>query len=152
MLARNYRFAVQNVTGQTIPASGVIVHMRRWKRASDGSITFEATEATVLDNPSVLATASFPVHAQQQPRDVIAPMLATGGYFDGTAQDNSSDKWEGATVEFVAVAPSLANGPVILLFKRSTDGGTNFDDDTQALEMERIQFTAAGTKRLSFQI
>ena len=147
MLPRNYRFAVQNVTGQTIAASGVIVHMRRWKRASDGSITFEATEATVLDNPSVLAAATI-----EEPSLLPAPMLATGGYFDGTAQDNSSDKWEGATVEFVVTAPSLANGPVILLFKRSTDGGTVFDDDSQALEMERIQFITAATKRLSFQI
>ena len=38
MLPRNYRFTVQNVTGQTIGASGVMVKMRRWKRSSDGSV------------------------------------------------------------------------------------------------------------------
>jgi hypothetical protein len=130
MLPRNYKFAAQNACGQTIAISGVIVHMRRWKRASDGSITFEAGEATVLENTGTLAHPA---------------------YVDGTAQDNSTDKWEGGTVEFVVTAPASAAGPVTLLFKRSTDG-TDFDDDTTALEVDRLTFTTSGTKRLTFQI
>ena len=110
----------------------------------------ESGESTVLENPSTLLAASFDVGSTQPTGP--APMLATGGFFDGTAQDNSTDKWEGASITFVVVAPASANGPVILSFKRSTDGGTTFDDDALAIEMDRISFTAAGTKRLSIQI
>jgi len=153
MLPRNYRFTVQNITGQTIAASGIVVHMRRWKRASDGSITFEATEATVLDNPTTLMTATFPDVLTPLPGGGGAvPLLATGGYQDGTAQDNSTDKWEGGTIDFRATAPVSSNGSVILFFKRSTDGGTTFDDDAIAIELDRLSFTAAGTKRLTLQI
>jgi len=130
MLPRNYKFTAQNACGQTIAISGVIAHMRRWKRSSDGSITFESAEATVLENTGT---------------------LAHGAYLDGTAQDNSTDKWEGGTVEFTVTAPTSANGVVTLLFKRSTDG-TDFDDDATAIEIERLSFTAAGIKRLTFQI
>ena len=151
MLPRNYRFAVQNITGQTIDASGVIVHMRRWKRSSDGSITFEATEATVLENPSILAAATLVEMPSAKPGNGASLQLVTGGYFDGTAQDNSTDKWEGGTVEFAVTAPASSNGPVTLLFKRSTDG-TDFDDDSMALEIDRLTFTTSGTKRLTFQI
>ena len=152
MLPRNYRFTVQNITGQTIAANGIVVHMRRWKRASDGSITFEATEATVLDNPTVLAAATFADIITPLPGGAPVPQLATGGYQDGTAQDNSTDKWEGGTIDFRATAPVSANGSVILFFKRSTDGGTTFDDDAIAIELDRLSFTAAGTKRLTLQI
>jgi hypothetical protein len=131
MLPHFYKFAVLNACGQTILANGVTVKMRRWKRSSDGSVAFESAEATVLENTGTLAT-SF--------------------YLDGTAQDNSADKWEGATVEFAVTAPASASGPVALYVKRSTDGGTDYDDDASALEMERMQFTTSGTKRLTFQI
>jgi hypothetical protein len=131
MLPHNYRFTVQNVTGQTLAALGAMVKLRRWKRASDGSITFEASEATVLENTGTLNTAT---------------------YLDGAIQDNATLKWEGATVCFEVTAPASSSGPVILYFKRSCDGGTTFDDNTYALEIERFQFTAAGSKVLTFQI
>ena len=131
MLPHNYRFTVQNSCGQTLAAMGAMLKMRRWKRASDGSVTFESAEATVFENTGT---------------------LATGAYLDGTIQDNSTTKWEGATACFEVTAPTSASGPVVLLFKRSCDGGTLFDDNTHALELERLYFTAAGSKVLTFQI
>jgi len=131
MLPHNYRFTVQNACGQTIAISGAMVKMRRWKRASDGSVSFESSEALVLENTGTLATATF---------------------LDGTVQDNSSLKWEGGTVCFEVTAPASASGPVVLLFKRSCDGGTDFDDDMHAIEVERLYFSTSGSKRLTFQL
>lgn len=131
MLPHSYRFTIQNASTVNLNANEAQVHMRRWKRASDGSITWESSEATVFTNTGIFNAATL---------------------LDGTIQDNSSLKWEGGTVELAVTVGSGANGPVILFIKRSTDGGTDFDDDMHALELERIFFTAAGSKRLTFQI
>lgn len=131
VLPRNYRVKVYNQTGQTISANNIKVFGRRYKVASDGSITFEASEATLLDNGSGLNNNT---------------------YLAGPAQDNSSDKWVGGDFTFKVTAPASSNGPVTLFFERSTDSGTTWDDDGLGLPVARLDFTTSGTKVVTFSI
>lgn len=130
MLPPFYKFTIGNFCGQNVAANGVTVKARRWKHATDGSLEFESSEAAILDNVS---------------------FLANNDYIDGTAQDNTSTKWEGGTFEFTAIGPSGASGPIVCYLKRSTDG-TDFDDNASSIEVDRFLFSTAGTKRLTFQL
>lgn len=102
MLGRNYRFSVNNQGGVNVD---VTIQARRWKYASDGSLSFDS-EVEVF-NVSAIASS-------------------TTAWSTGTAQDNSTDKWIGADLE-VAITPSAsATGGVTVQVERSTDGGTTW--------------------------
>lgn len=131
MLGRNYRFTAKNETGQTIAAAATTVNARRYKFASDGSITFETAEANILSN---------------------AATLANGAYTAEDAVDNSADKWLGGTFEFVVIAPASSNGNVILYYEESTDGGTDWPDSGLSHVVAVLNFTVAGTKRTTLQL
>ncbi len=127
MLGHFYRFTVLNSLGQNITATSVVlVKLRRWKWASDGSITWD-TEATVLDHTTT--------------------DINNATYFDGTSTDNSSNKYVGAVVFFDVTAPASSNGSISLFIKRSTDGGTTYDDDATAMFVTALDFTTSGQKR-----
>ena len=107
MLGRNYRFAVTNSTGVTV---GATVQARRFKFATDGSLSFEATETEVFNDASILTTAT----------DV------------GSAIDNSTDKYMGGDFELVVTPSASASGTVALYIQHSTDGGTTWDSAPHA--------------------
>ena len=104
-LGRNYRIRAWNTQNQAIT---VAVLGRRWKFASDGSITDDA-ESTLLTSVSVAATSGVQV---------------------GSNVDNSAgaDKWLGAnlTVAFTATVTTNGTGVVALFLEQSTDGGTTW--------------------------
>ncbi len=132
-LPRNYRFKIQNALGQTITQdNGITVKARRVKLDSNGALSFESSEATILDNGTTDVTAS--------------------SYFAGTAQDNSTDKWLGGDFEFTVTAPVSSSGDVRLFLERSTDGGTDWDDDGLGQIVAVLTFTTSGTKRRTFSL
>lgn len=129
MLGSHYRFQAKNATGQTITASSITVRTRRDKYGSDGSLTLEATEATVLSSGSTLANAAF---------------------LSGTTVDNTTDKWLGGTFIFAVTAPASAAGDVTLWLQHSTDGGTTWPDDGTGIQVANLTFATSGTKRAEF--
>lgn len=125
-LGLTYRVVIQNTTGQTISANNVTVKQRAWKFGTDGSITFEGSAQTIYSNGSTQATAT---------------------YVNGTTQDNSTNKWIGATLEFTVTAPASSNGDVVLWLDRSVDGGTTWSDNGLGQVIGILNFTTSGTKR-----
>ena len=109
MLGRNYRFSVNNTCVVNVT---VTIQARRWKWASDGSITFDS-EAEVF-NESAIASSST-------------------AWTEDTAVDNSTDKWIGASLEVIVTPASsvtnTASTNVNVQIQRSTDGGTTWPDD-----------------------
>ena len=131
VLPATYRFKVLNALGQTISAGNVTVKGKRFKIASDGSISYEGSEASLLSNAGTLATAT---------------------YLASSAIDNTSDKYVGGDFTFKVVAPASSSGPVTLYFERSTDGGTTWDDDGNGIPVARLDFTTSGTKVVTFSL
>jgi hypothetical protein len=104
MLGHTYRFTVNNQCGQTLDS--VTIKSRRWKFASDGSITFDS-EVTVYSEASIANSAT--------------------AWVSDTAIDNSSDKYVGADLEITIDPPaSSCTGAVSIQIERSTDGGTDW--------------------------
>lgn len=110
MLPRNYKFSVNNQCGVNVT---VLIKARRWKGSSDGTITFESTEATVF-NQSAIASS-------------------TTAWTNDSSIDNSTDEWEGMRLTItVTPASSVTNSAttnVTLQMLPSTDGGTTFPDN-----------------------
>jgi hypothetical protein len=129
-LPLTYRFKVLNGCGQTIAINSIFLYARRTKVGSDGFLSFESSEATLLSSGST---------------------LSSGSYLAGTTQDNSSNKYLGGDFSFVVTAPASASGDVTLYFERSTDG-TNFDDAGLGDVVAILNFTTSGTKRISFSL
>lgn len=100
MLGHTYRYQVYNGTGVSVT---VAIDERRWKFASDGSVT-NAAESTAY------ASAS----------------LGTLAYGNGSTVDNSTDKYIGAHLECNFAPASSATGTVSVWVQRSTDGGTTW--------------------------
>lgn len=131
-LGHAYRFVVENKTGQTLAANAVKVYGRRWKFATDGALTLEAGEATLMDNGST---------------------IGTGAFASGTTVDNSTDKYLGGDFIFSVTAPASSNGDVVLYLQRSTDGGTRWPDDANyAKRVQILNFTTSGTKSRNFSV
>lgn len=132
MLGRNYRFSVNNQCGVNVT---VTIQARRWKFASDGSITFDTTEAEVF-NESAIASS-------------------TTAWTEDTAIDNSSDKWIGADLEIVVTpAASVTNSAttnVTVQIQRSTDGGTTWPDDGRAETLGGVNMPT-GSAAVTFQL
>ncbi len=130
-LPHTYRFKVLNSTGQTIATDSIFVRARRVKFDSAGALSYEGSEATVFSYASTLATATYQA---------------------GTTQDNTTNKWLGGDFEFTVTAPASSAGDVVLYFERSTDGGTDFDDDGLGEVVAVLNFTTSGTKRVTFSL
>lgn len=107
MLGPRYQFSINNNTGVTFSA---VVFMRRWKFASDGSITFD-TEQTIINMSATLTSgASSWFHA-------------SGPY------DNTTDKWLGALIVAELVPSGTANGLVRIVIRRATGTAAITDVD-----------------------
>jgi len=123
-LARNYRVRATNTQNQAIT---VAVLARRWKFASDGSIT-DDSETTPLTSISV---------------------AATGGTQVGSNIDNSAgaDKWLGfnITASFTAAVTTNGTGTVSLTLEQSTDAGTTWPTAGQGIFIGAYTVTAADT-------
>lgn len=100
MLGHTYRYQVYNGTGVSVT---VTVKDRKWKFASDGSLT-NAAEATQFSSVSV----------------------STGSYSNGSTVDNSADKNMGADILATFAPAASATGTVALFLQKSTDGGTTW--------------------------
>jgi len=100
MLGHTYRYQVYNGTGVSVT---VTVKDRKWKFASDGSIT-NAAEATPINAASV----------------------GTLAYGNSATADNSTDKNMGADILATFAPAASATGTVSLFLQKSTDGGTTW--------------------------
>lgn len=118
MLGRNYRFSVNNALGVNVT---VTIQARRWKLASDGSITFDS-EAEVFNETGIASSST--------------------AWTEDTAIDNSDDKWFGADLEIVVTPASAytssATTVVSVQIQRSTDGGTTWPDDGRGETIFRV--------------
>lgn len=103
MLGHTWRLRASNTQNQSVT---VTVTARRWKFASDGSITWSA-EQTLIS---------------------AASLSASTGTSASSTVDNSTDKYIGAelTVEMTAASATNGSGTVALTIERSTDGGTTW--------------------------
>lgn len=103
MLGHTWRLRASNTQNQSVT---VTVTARRWKFASDGSITWSA-EQTLIS---------------------AASLSASTGTSASSTVDNSTDKYIGAelTVSMTAAAATNGSGTVALTIERSTDGGTTW--------------------------
>lgn len=130
-LPPHYRFKVRNQTTQTIAADSIFVRAKRVKFDTNGALSYEASEATLVSSGSP---------------------LANNAYLAGTTQDNTTAQWLGGDFEFTVTAPTGANGNVTCYFERSTDAGTDWDDNGLGQIVAVLNFTAAGTKRVTFSL
>lgn len=103
MLGHTWRLRASNTQNQSVT---VTVTARRWKFASDGSITWSA-EQTLIS---------------------AASLSASTGTSASSTVDNSTDKYIGAelTVSMTAASATNGSGTVALTIERSTDGGTTW--------------------------
>lgn len=122
MLGRNYRFRVFNNTGA---AFGVVINARRFKSASDGSITFESSEAEVFNEASISSSST--------------------AWTPDTAIDNSTDKWQGGDFEITLTPAASATGTVVVQIEHSTDAGTSFGSGGQGVQIFGTYFNASST-------
>lgn len=134
MLGPTYRFTGYNATGQVLAIGAIAVDPRRWKYASDGSITDEAS-----------GTADAVAQAGT---------LANGAYVNGTTQDNTpgAAKWIGGQFELTVTAPASSAGDVVVYCERSVDGGTTWPDAGQGEWLWTFTFSGAATKRKTVEL
>lgn len=130
MLPRHYRFTALNSLGQTIAAGGLVVAVRRKKFDASGALDYEAAASEVLNN---------------------AAGVGTGAYEAGTAQNNDADAWLGLDGILEVTAPASSSGNVVLYLDRSPDG-VDWPDNGLGEPVAVLNFTAAGTKRVAFEI
>lgn len=125
MLGHYYRFSVNNQCGVNVT---VTIQARRWKFASDGSITF-GSEAEVFNESGIASS--------------------TTAWTEDTAIDNGADKWIGADLEIVVTpASSVTNSAttnVTLQIQRSTDGGTTWPDDGRAETLDAFNIPSGSS-------
>lgn len=119
MFGHTYRYQVYNGTGVSVT---VTVKDRKWKFASDGSIT-NAAEATQFSSVSV----------------------STVSYSNGSTVDNSADKNIGADLLATFAPGASATGTVALFIQRSTDGGTTWPSDGLGEFVGAHTFAASAT-------
>jgi len=103
MLGHTWRLRASNTQNQSVT---VTVTARRWKFASDGSITWSA-EQTLIS---------------------AASLSASTGTSASSTVDNSTDKYIGAelTVSMTASSATNGTGAVACTIERSTDAGTTW--------------------------
>lgn len=132
-LPHAYRFTVYNSTGVTISASAALVYARRRKISStDGQLVFEGSETSVYTNGSGIATAT---------------------YSTGATISNATDKYLSGEFVFEVTTTGSPAGDVLLYFERATDGGsTHWPDSGLGAVVVKLNFSAAGTKRIDFSL
>ena len=103
MLGHTWRLRASNTQNQSVT---VTVKARRWKFASDDSITWSA-EQTLIS---------------------AASLSASTGTSASSTVDNSTDKYIGAelTVSMTASSATNGTGAVACTIERSTDAGTTW--------------------------
>lgn len=130
MLGRNYRFSVNNQAGVNVT---VTIQARRWKWASDGSITWD-NEVEVYNEAGIASSST--------------------AWTSDTAIDNSTDKWVGADLEIVVTpASSVTNSGttnVTVQIQRSTDGGTTWPDSGRGSTFAQVNMPT-GSSAVTFQ-
>lgn len=131
-LPRNYRFVVENKSGQTIAINDVDLTIRRAKSDSNGALVYEST-STTLTNAASIANAAFGVIGAVQANDTDL-FLSGDGIFSVTSG---------------GVAP---NGDVILYIQESPDGGTTFPDDDRTQKVLAVMniTVASATEKTEF--
>lgn len=139
ILGPTFRLLVENRTGQTISAAnGIVVKYKGWKFASEGSIVFDSAFTPII------VLGSLPVSASTS--------LANLNFLGSDLKDNLVPKLVGSTIEFTVTAPASSNGNVILYLDRSIDGGSTWPDLGLGQVIGFLNFTAAGTKRVTINL
>jgi len=117
----------------TLAAGAAKVYARRRRIASaDGQLFFEAAEAAVYSNAATVATAVSDV---------------------GATISNATDKYLSGDFVFEVTTTGTPAGDAFLYLHRATDGGAaHWPDTTLGAVMVKLNFTAAGTKRIDFSL
>lgn len=110
MLPRNYRLTAYNNSGAAVD---VTVTARRWKFDSNGAVSFEGSEATLLSATSVSDGT-----------------LAT----PGSGEDNTTDAYIGMD-GVMSLANGTGTGIVTLFLEPSTDGGTSWPSSQDGIPL-----------------
>lgn len=135
MLARNFRFTIQNNLGDSVAQNNIEIESRKWKGSDDGTVAFEAAEESVYL--------------------MDATVLNDAGWDSGAAFDNSGtgDEWEGGDFElYVKLAAGTYDGTVDVYYEPSTDAGSQFADNGEGhlVCVFAIATTLTGTTTATF--
>ena len=132
MLARNWRFGIQNDIGVALGAAGAVIKARRWKGSSDGTVAFEASEAVIYSNAASIGSGSY------QPEDNV---------------DNSADEYEGGAFELtITIGTGTPTGDITVYYEVSTDAGGTWPDANEGSPVCVLNITATGTFVKTFQL
>jgi hypothetical protein len=136
MLARNYRFTVENKLGQTIAVDDVDITARRWKPNASGTLNFETVETLFHREPNTVANNAF---------------FATSG------ADNTTSGFYGGDFSCKLTAPASSDGRLIIRYEVSTDGGAAFGSGNSAVTgagdiVAVMNVTTAGTYFKPFSV
>ncbi len=131
MLAKSYRFQVYNDCGQTLASGAVKVTLERYKMV-DGVLTYDSEDETYTSGSTI----------------------ADGVYDESTAEDNSgaANLFLGLNGHFEVLSPASADGPVVLFYQLSTDGGTTWPTDGDGTRIGTLNMGASETKRMPIYI
>lgn len=122
MLGHTFRYHVQNGTGVNVTFT---VKDRRFKFASDGSLTF-AAEATPIN----------------------AAVVGTGAFGNSANIDNSTQKDLGANITVTFAPSASATGTVSLFLQRSTDNGTTWPTNGTGVFLAAVTYAATSTSQV----
>lgn len=118
-LGHYFRYQVYNGTGGTVT---VTIDERRWKYASDGSLTWSAEQTPI--NASAISTVS---------------------YGNSSGIDNSSDDYLGAELTVLMDVAASLTGAVTVFLQHSTDSGTTWPSDGQGIVIGSYYYNASST-------
>lgn len=117
-LGHTFRYQVYNGTGGSVT---VTLKDRRWKFASDGSLSWSA-EATPIN----------------------AVAVSTASYSNSSSIDNATtDKYLGAELSVLMDVSASVTGAVTVFLQHSTDGGTTWPSDGQGIVVGSYYFNAS---------
>ncbi len=106
VLARDYRFVVENDSGDDVEVGSVKIDAKRWNFDQSGVLTYEGSETEVYANGAIISDGA----------------VGTGG-----SVDNSSDLFIGGDFNVtVTGAAAPDGGSVFVYYETSTDGGVTF--------------------------
>jgi hypothetical protein len=128
MIAQDYRFQLENNTGQSITSYDLKVE--RWKVDSSNALSYEGTSMTALETNATV----------------------TDGSFENTAaQDNGTNKYLGGHGHVDFVGNASADGIVVVRLQYSHDGGTSWPTDGDGIAIASWHVTDASTYSTSFE-
>lgn len=129
-LPRDFRFVVYNSTGVSLPVSSTIVTGRRYNFSMSGTVVYENAETNLYTNVASIADATF---------DVGTPAVS-----------NVSSLWLGGDFLFQKTGSTSGNGALSLFLARSTDGGTTFDTNSEAMLVSAISLINSAVRNVGF--